>query len=88
MGPHCPLSAKEGTHSCPPTRTPASTHNHTHRSTHARTRRVGALGVGVAALHKGLHLLQVAELEEVEAAPLQLVVVELQQRQRQQQEQW
>lgn len=42
-----------------------------------RTCRVGPLCVRVAGLHKGLHLLQVAQLDEVQAAPLQLVVVEL-----------
>lgn len=38
---------------------------------------VGALRVRVAGLHKGLHLLQVGQLDEIEAPPLELVVVEL-----------
>lgn len=38
---------------------------------------VGALGIGVARLHKRLDLLQVSQLEEVQAVPLELIIIEL-----------
>ena len=43
----------------------------------ALTASIGALRVVGARLHKGLHLLQVCQLDEVQAAPLELVVIEL-----------